>query len=186
MVNFEDQETMRLTGNDLVAGIAEVLRGSCCYDEDMSASSIPKRFFGMKKQEISLETYVNRLYRYLDCSNVAYITALVYLRRIQFLDPRCRLTYGNIHRLYATALLIAIKYHDDEHYSNKFCAQVFGMSGLAEINELEGLMLSLLGFRMSISQEEYYAHKIFIMRHMQTVTSANILPCKSNMPISVA
>uniref|UniRef100_A0A7S0BSL4 Cyclin n=1 Tax=Rhodosorus marinus TaxID=101924 RepID=A0A7S0BSL4_9RHOD len=141
-------------------------------------------FFGIR-HAISLDIYVNRLYRYINCSNVAYLTALVYLRRIQILDPRCRLTYENIHRLYATALLLAIKYHDDEHYSNKFYAHVFGMSGLAEINELEGLMLSLLGFRMSISQGEYYDYKIFIMNR-QAVSSAAVLQCESNMPISVA
>uniref|UniRef100_A0A7S3A258 Cyclin n=1 Tax=Rhodosorus marinus TaxID=101924 RepID=A0A7S3A258_9RHOD len=186
MVNFEDQETMRLTGDDIVAGIAEVLQGSCRYDVKMSASSIPSRFFGKKQQETSLETYLTRLYRYLDCSNVAYVTALVYLRRIEFLNDRCQLTHGNIHRLHATALLIAIKYHDDEHYSNLYYAQVFGMSGLAEINELESLMLSLLGFGMSISEEEYYAQKIYIIKHRQAVSSGNILRCKGNTPISVA
>jgi Cyclin len=52
------------------------------------------------------------------------------------------------------ALVLAIKYLDDEIYSNAYYARVGGLS-ISEMNRLEASMLELLRWNVSVSAELY-------------------------------
>ena len=49
---------------------------------------------------------------------------------------------------------MAIKYNEDDYYSNKYYARVGGIS-LCELNELEYYLLILLEFDVFIDEEVY-------------------------------
>ena len=51
-------------------------------------------------------------------------------------------------------MLLAIKYNEDDYYSNKYYARVGGIS-LCELNELEYYLLILLEFDIFIDDDVY-------------------------------
>ncbi len=53
-----------------------------------------------------------------------------------------------------TAVLLAIKYHEDLYYDNAFYAAVGGVA-LAELNYLESQMLALLRFELFVAPAMY-------------------------------
>jgi hypothetical protein len=113
-----------------------------------------KMFYSAFRQPFSLEFYVQRLVQYSNCSTSAFIVAMVYLDRLQQNTPGLRLSYMNCHRLLIVSLVLAIKYLDDEIYSNSYYARVGGLS-TAEMNRLETAMLGLLQWNVSVSSDMY-------------------------------
>ena len=76
---------------------------------------------------------MERLHKYLKCSEELFITALVYLDRIRTAkSPKIcfKLTSFNAYRLILASIVIAQKFHEElgDHYSNKFYAHVGGVS----------------------------------------------------------
>lgn len=118
-------------------------------------------FFSQYKQPFAMEFYVTRLVQYSNCSTAAFITALVYLDRVHAKCTSLAITEMNCHRLLSTALVLAIKYLDDEVYSNAYYARVSGLT-TNELNTLETVMLSLLEWRLSIDPAVYvrYEHTL--------------------------
>lgn len=59
------------------------------------------------------------------------------------------------------AIMISIKYYDDEYYKNEYYAKVGGLS-LKEINDLEFEFLELLNYELFIEKEtfEMYEEKL--------------------------
>jgi hypothetical protein len=60
----------------------------------------------------------------------------------------------NVHRLLLAATIIAAKTQDDDYYSNDYYAKVGGVN-TEELMGLEAHMLSLLGWRAYVSEDEY-------------------------------
>eukprot|EP00465_Bigelowiella_longifila_P000732 CAMPEP_0185282140 /NCGR_PEP_ID=MMETSP1359-20130426/67106_1 /TAXON_ID=552665 /ORGANISM="Bigelowiella longifila, Strain CCMP242" /LENGTH=80 /DNA_ID=CAMNT_0027877647 /DNA_START=712 /DNA_END=954 /DNA_ORIENTATION=- len=69
-----------------------------------------------------------------------------------------------MHRLTVVALLIASKFHDDNHCSNKLFADVGGVS-LEELNASEIDFLFRIQFDLKISISTYEIYRIFIERY---------------------
>lgn len=64
-------------------------------------------------------------------------------------------------RFMIVAIMISIKYYDDEYYKNEYYAKVGGLS-LKEINDLEFEFLELLNYELFIEKEtfEMYEEKL--------------------------
>jgi len=60
-----------------------------------------------------------------------------------------------------TAILLSIKYNEDDFYSNAYYAKVGGIS-LQEINNLESEFLSLIKFNLWIDFEIYTKYKNYL------------------------
>ena len=121
-----------------------------------SYSSHPP-FEGTHPCPLSPSEYVERILKYTRCSPCNLIVGLVYLQRLKDLDAdgkRTRLTSYNIQRLLLTALMLASKFLDEPHASNKQWALVGDLS-VQEMNSLELEMLWLLKFSLTISRDEY-------------------------------
>lgn len=58
-----------------------------------------------------------------------------------------------------TAVVIAIKYHDDEYYKNEFYSKVGGIPKL-ELNQLESQFLALLEFQVHVKSDLYYNYRL--------------------------
>jgi hypothetical protein len=101
--------------------------------------------------------YVQRILKYTRCSPCNLIVGLIYLQRLKDLDTdgKCtRLTSYNIQRLLLTAIMLASKFLDEPHVSNKQWALVGDLS-VQEMNSLELEMLWLLKFSLNTSRDEY-------------------------------
>lgn len=57
-----------------------------------------------------------------------------------------------MNRFMLIAIIVAIKYHDDDYYRNDYYAKVGGIS-IKELNSLEKEFLKLLDFKLYISKD---------------------------------
>lgn len=141
----------------LVQVLANDIDDLCATNEENGAPIVSDEyhnFFSQYKQPFELDFYIRRLVQYSNCSTAAFVIMLVYLDRVQ---ERCKdllVTEMNCHRLLCTALVLAIKYLDDEVFSNGYYARVGGVT-CDEMNALELKMLSVLGWNLSVTPQTY-------------------------------
>ncbi|KAL0319814.1 UNVERIFIED_CONTAM: Cyclin-U1-1 [Sesamum radiatum] len=117
-------------------------------------------FHGVRPPAISLEKYVERIYKYTKCSPSCFVVGFVYIDRLVHKYPESLVVSLNVHRLLVTSVMVASKILDDVHYNNAFYARVGGVSN-AELNRLELELLFLLDFGVSVSSrvfESYCQH----------------------------
>ena len=132
-------------------------------------------------QSPNLETDNNNYFDYFTCKKPPHISILDYLSRIvkysrpesstvtlslilidRFTDSQnIQLTHLNVHRIILTSIVIAIKYNEDEYYSNSFYAKVGGIT-LKEFNILEYKFLSSLDFRLYVIEEDFMNYKMHL------------------------
>lgn len=95
---------------------------------------------------------MKRLVTYSNCSSAAFIVMLAYMDRVQERSRSLLLNEMNCHRVILTALVLAIKFVDDEVFSNGHYACVGGVEA-HEMNQLENKMLQLLNWELYVSPE---------------------------------
>lgn len=115
-------------------------------------------FYSERKESVDPCYYIRRVIRKSDCSKTAFVIMQVYLDRCEELYKDLMLSEMNWHRVLFTALLLAIKYLEDEVRSNRCYAKVCGV-GVVEMNELERKMLHSLGWNLSVSHETYKVYE---------------------------
>ena len=103
--------------------------------------------------KISLSDFIRRIIKYSKISKSILICALIYIDRI------CKyknyiLTYYNTHRLYFTAILLAIKFHEDNFKTNTFFSKLCGIK-LRDLNLME------YNFTIDISFNLYIKNSLF-------------------------
>ena len=103
--------------------------------------------------KISLGDFIRRIINYTKICKSTLIYALIYLDRI------CKyknyiLTDYNTHRLFFSAILLAIKYNEDCFNSNKFYSKICGIK-LKDLNSME------YNFAIDISFDFHINHIIY-------------------------
>ncbi|XP_023548896.1 cyclin-U4-1-like [Cucurbita pepo subsp. pepo] len=127
--------------------------------DDDSAIETQKNsaFHGLTRPSISLHTYLERIFKYANCSNSCFIVAYVYLDRFAQRQPLLPINSFNVHRLLITSVLVAAKFMDDLCYNNGFYARVGGIS-TKEINFLEVDFLFGLGFHLNVTPNTFHTY----------------------------
>ena len=115
-------------------------------------------FTGKSLPKITLIDYINRIITYSDSEMNTLICSLIYIDRINKIKA---INEFNIHRIFFTAVLVAIKYNEDIIFNNDYYSQVAGVK-LNEINKMELEFISLLDFNLYIDPEEFGSYKQFI------------------------
>eukprot|EP00826_Nyctotherus_ovalis_P031283 TRINITY_DN2497_c0_g1_i11.p1 TRINITY_DN2497_c0_g1~~TRINITY_DN2497_c0_g1_i11.p1 ORF type:complete len:210 (-),score=32.08 TRINITY_DN2497_c0_g1_i11:219-848(-) len=117
-------------------------------------------FDAVKVPSISLRSYLARLHKYANCSDSCFVVAFAYIDRA-LQNGELAVSGKSIHRIVLLALLLAIKYSDDEYADNQYYSKVGGIS-LPELNLLESEMLRLLNFDLYVSPQLYsqYLHSL--------------------------
>jgi len=103
---------------------------------------------------ISVTDYLMRLQEYFQCSDSCFVFALLYIDRVLTKHKKIHVTLYNIHRLYLAALVISVKFYEDEYFPNEYYAEIGGITR-PEINKLEAEFLKLLNYKLIISSEFY-------------------------------
>nr|POF27156.1 cyclin-u4-1 [Quercus suber] len=93
-------------------------------------------FHGLTRPTISIQSYLERIFKYVNCSPSCFIVAYVYLDRFTQKQPLLPINSFNVHRLLITSVLVSAKFMDDMYYNNAYYAKVGGIS-TTEMNLLE-------------------------------------------------
>ena len=102
---------------------------------------------------MDIETFIiARLVKYTQATPEELIMALAIVDRVLMLGEVV-LTTRTCHRLYSTALMLALKFSVDHAYANKYYAKIVGISN-EELNRLEANLLHLLEFRTWVDELE--------------------------------
>ena len=110
--------------------------------------------------DISIEEYLIRIQEYANMETSTLIMSLILIDRL-CQKANLTLTYHNIHRIIFSAILISIKYNEDNYYDNKYYADIAGVK-LKELQLLEYNFISLLHFNLFIQDEIYEKYKKYL------------------------
>ena len=109
---------------------------------------------------ISIKDYLERLCKYSKIDTSTIILILIYIDRICNIQ-KFKLTYYNVYKLILASMIIAIKYNEDEYYSNKFYSKLGGVS-ISEIVFLEYNFLSLIHYNLFVNNELFKKYNDYI------------------------
>lgn len=70
-------------------------------------------FHGVRAPAISIPKYLERIYKYTNCSPSCFVVGYVYVDRLSHKHPDSLVVSLNIHRLLVTCVMVASKIIDD-------------------------------------------------------------------------
>nr|QYW07145.1 cyclin U4-2 [Dimocarpus longan] len=130
-------------------------------------------FHGLTRPTISVQSYLERIFKYANCSPSCYVVAYVYLDRFTQRQPSLPINSFNVHRLLITSVLVSAKFMDDLYYNNSFYAKVGGIS-TAEMNLLEVDFLFGLGFQLNVTPTIFHTYCSHLRREMFLQSSLHV------------
>lgn len=122
-------------------------------------------FHGVRAPSISIPKYLERIYKYTNCSPSCFVVGYVYIDRLVHKHPDSLVISLNVHRLLVTSVMVASKMLDDVHYNNAFYARVGGVSN-AELNRLELELLFMLDFGVVVSSRVFESYCLCLEKEM--------------------
>ena len=142
--------------------IADLLTDICeesTTNKDTNGQII-KPFISKKIPNVSIQNYLDRLAKYSKIENNTLLLILIYIDRICEIN-KIRLNYFIIHKMILAGMLVAIKYNEDDYFSNSFYAKVGGVSK-SEIDVLEYEFLVLIDFNLYVSDDLFLKYYDYI------------------------
>ena len=107
---------------------------------------------------ISLYNYIYRIQKYSEMEDNTLILALIYIDRIccnNFI-----INYYNIHKIILISIVFAIKYNEDNYYTNSYYSKIGGIK-INEFNALEKEFVSIIDFQFYVKKslfDKYYKY----------------------------
>jgi hypothetical protein len=144
-------QLQRLGTRRLIAAWAKVLEQLVVLRCNTHCKTL---FHATRTPQISISDYMKRISHYFNCSDACLTLGLVYIDRLMKMHPEFIVNTMNVHRLFATSVVIAAKYHDDTFYTNKHYARVAGVKP-QELSTLEEQFLLMIGWRLYVDPGEY-------------------------------
>ena len=143
--------------------IADLLTDICEESTSNKDTNGPiiKHFISKKIPSVSIKSYLERLAKYSKIENNTLLLILIYIDRICEIN-KIRLNYFIIHKMILAGMLVAIKYNEDDYFSNSFYAKVGGVS-IRELNHLEYEFLSLIDFDLYVDDDLYSKYSNYIL-----------------------
>lgn len=101
--------------NKLLAYLSSLLQRVAESNDDNPRFHMQKisAFHGLTRPTISIQSYLERIFKYANCSPSCYVVAYVYLERFTQQQPALSINSFNVHRLLITSVMIAAKFMDD-------------------------------------------------------------------------
>ena len=120
---------------------------------DEETKMLIQQYNSKKPPQVTINKYLMRILKYCMPEPSTIIMCLIYIDKICE-NSNMQLTYLNIHRLILACMIMAIKFNEDDYYSNEYYAKVGGIS-MKEMNQLESNTLVLLDFNVFIDDVLY-------------------------------
>jgi hypothetical protein len=163
IINFVRESDEVKEGRRILQKISDLLTDIC--EESKKEPNLfykpLKCFYSKNIPLISIKDYLEHIYKYTKINTSTIILILIYIDRICNIH-KCKLCYYNIHKLILGSMIIAIKYNEDEYYSQKFYAKIGGVT-LAEICNLEYNFLSLINYNLFVNDNLFGKYNDFIL-----------------------
>lgn len=153
----------KVSAEVLCGALAAVYGSLTSMAASQSAPQRLTRFHSKVVPGIGIELYMQRVWQYFKCSDACHVLALIYIDRLVKLHPDFAVTDLTVHRLLAAATVIGAKYLDDLYFANSYYAKVCGLS-LRELNALEANFVSLIRWKLNVTEDEFNAYFIQVMK----------------------
>ncbi|KAL1196817.1 Cyclin-U4-2 [Cardamine amara subsp. amara] len=168
-----DQEPMAEIMPNAIMAIASLLQRVSEMNDDLSRPLREHQrisaFSALTKPSISIRSYMERIFKYANCSDSCYIVAYIYLDRFIQKQPFLPIDSFNVHRLIITSVLLSAKFMDDLCYNNAYYAKVGGIT-TEEMNLLELDFLFGIGFQLNVTISTYNDYCSSLQREMVMMT----------------
>ncbi|XP_075479210.1 cyclin-U4-1-like [Primulina tabacum] len=166
----------------LITFLSSLLR-QVAESNDLNRTSQPQKisvFHGLTRPTISIQSYLERIFKYANCSPSCYIVAYVYLDRFTQRQPTLQINSFNVHRLLIASVMVSAKFMDDMYYNNAYYAKVGGIS-TREMNFLEVDFLFGLGFHLNVTPSTFHTYYSYLQKEMMlhphiNAKSSNFFP----------
>lgn len=99
----------------LITYLSSLLQ-SVAESNDLTGLFHPQKvsiFHGLTRPSISIQSYLERIFQYANCSPSCFVVAYVYLDRFMQKQPSLPINSLNVHRLLITSVMVAAKFMDD-------------------------------------------------------------------------
>ena len=156
----KDEELLKIPNfiNIISRVLTEIIKSnnniSFISNDPFSCKTIPS---------LNLTYYLERIKKYTYLENSTLTITLIYCDRI-CQQSKLILYPNNIHRIFLTSSLLAIKYNEDVFYKNDFYAKVGGV-GLELLNYLEFCALKFLDFKLFIDEDLFKSYVGFLKNY---------------------
>lgn len=141
-------------GQNSVTALAAVLSQLVSIAECEKSEEDVTLFHIQQKPVWNVHDYALRIAKYFECSDECFVLCLVYIDRLAKMRPEFAMSSRSVHKLMLTSMVVAVKFHDDSHYTNRYYAKVGGLR-VEELNALEADLLRLLAWRLDVSPREF-------------------------------
>ncbi|KAF8115566.1 hypothetical protein N665_0025s0034 [Sinapis alba] len=170
---IQEQEPMAETMPNVITAMSSLLQRVSETNDDHSRPLWEHQrissFSALTKPSISIRSYMERIFKYANCSDSCYIVAYIYLDRFIQKQPFVPIDSFNVHRLIITSVLVSAKFMDDMCYNNAFYAKIGGIT-TEEMNLLELDFLFGIGFQLNVTLSTYNNYCSSLQREMVTRT----------------
>ena len=159
--------------NKIINSIAEMLTSISETNNPLPIQTEFKKkyskLFSEKIPKVSLYDYISRFQKYSCHEKNTMIISLIYIDRLCEING-LNLTSYNIHRIFFISNLIAIKYNEDDIYTNKYYSQLAGIP-LEELNTMENHFLELIDYNLFIHENEFKKYEEYLDNLEDSTTS---------------
>lgn len=131
--------------------VLKLLDGMVTNYSNDSDSDIRFMFNSNVKPTITVSDYIQRIFKYSECSSESAILAFIYINSFLQLS-NSKLNIFNAHRILLVGFMLANKFLDDEVLDNAHYARI-GCVSLSEINMLEIQFLCSINYSLHISND---------------------------------
>ncbi|KAJ9543309.1 hypothetical protein OSB04_023016 [Centaurea solstitialis] len=118
-------------------------------------------FHGSRAPTLTVQQYVDRIYKYSRCSPSCFVVAYIYIDRFMR-SENVIVTSLNVHRLLITSVMLAAKFVDDAFFNNAYYAKVGGVT-TSELNRMEMKFLFGIDFRLYVSLSTFGKYCLELM-----------------------
>ncbi|XP_004492903.1 cyclin-U4-1-like [Cicer arietinum] len=170
MAEFENPNEMP----KLISFLSSLLK-RVSESNDMNQQLVQQKnsvFQGLTRPTISIQSYLERIFKYANCSPSCFIVAYVYLDRFTQRQPSLPINSLNVHRLLITSVMVAAKFMDDMYYNNAYYAKVGGITTI-EMNFLELDFLFGLGFHLNVTPNTFQVYCVHLQSEMMMMQPLN-------------
>ena len=162
-LNYSKKNSIRNEEQGIIQKVSELLQDIC--DENKNETNLFYKplecFYSRSIPLISIKDYLEYIYKYTKVNSSTIILTLIYIDRICNMN-KFKISYYNIHKLILAAMILAIKYNEDEIYSFKFYAKVWSVT-LNEICSYEYNFLSLIKYNLFVTEELFHKYSDYIL-----------------------
>ena len=104
--------------------------------------------YEIPRAKINIQDYVKRIQKYTRCSDEVLALALLYISDIyEKSDHTIHLTLWTAHKLIASTVLLALKFHEDRYHDFSYYAFIFGLTA-EQLKALETQSLKIMNWKL--------------------------------------